>query len=68
MRQKIIKKSRSCGPEEAQKALGVEEGDDDPSCLERAIRAAQFSREDHIKDLDLQMKGTTDRLQNDIAK
>ena len=55
------------GPQVVAKAFRLE-GEPSEQELHDVVQAAHYSKEDELKDLDLQMKSNTDELQNSIAK
>ncbi|KAK8771070.1 hypothetical protein V5799_025688 [Amblyomma americanum] len=66
-RRRIMKKARRQGDAVALRALGLEEGEQQP--LEEQLRAAHMARTDRLmKQLDASMKAATDDVNNQINK
>ena len=67
-RRKIMVEGQACGPQAAAKALNVADHTDLEE-IKKKYQAAHLSKDDgFMKDLDLCMKGMTDKYQNEIAK
>ncbi len=66
-----MRRGARTGDTVARQAMGLKQEDveSQPNILQKRLQEAHHAKDDgEMKDLDLQMKGNTDEIQNNIAK